>query len=446
MLEILNNRNRNTELLLILVNSVIAFFAYQLVQINTDASNSLSQVLIIIVIFAVLLVHLVIRFTAAEADPYILPTALFLNLLGIVMIHRLDTAQIIRNPETGLASVEAPGQIVWMLVGLTALSVGMFIVKDHRHLQRFTFTAMLIGFILLLLPLLPGIGATINGARLWVQIGGYSFQPAEFAKIALAIFFAGYLARTRLSIQSIKTKYLGIGIPRPQDLGPILIAWLVSILVLVSQRDLGTSLLFFGLFVGLLYVATGARTWLALGGLLFISGAFVAYSLFGHVRLRATVWLDPFSYANNEGYQLLQALYGFASGGLLGQGLGEGFTWLVPYANSDFILAAFGEELGYTGLAAITLLYGILVQRGIRIALSTRDDFGALLATGLALVLALQLFVVFGGVTRLIPLTGLTAPFLAAGGSSLISNWIMVGILIRISHTTNLLNKPAGDA
>lgn len=441
----LRNPARNIELGLMILAFVIAGFGHWLVQSATENIYPISGTWLGLIVAGSLVLHLVIRILASAADPYFLPMALLLNLLGLVMIHRLDVADFIRSENPELISAEVPNQITWFFVGIAAVSVGLLIVKDHRLIQRFTFTAMLIGFLLLLLPLVPGIGATINGARLWVRIAGYSFQPAEFAKIALAIFFAGYLARTRLSIQSIKAKYFGIGIPRLQDLGPIVVAWLISILVLVSQRDLGTSLLFFGLFVGLLYVATGQRTWLVLGALLFISGAFVAYALFSHVRLRATVWLDPFSYANAEGYQLLQALYGFASGGILGQGWGEGFTWLVPYANSDFILAAFGEELGYAGMAALILIYAILVQRGLRTALSARDDFGALLSIGLSLVLALQLFVVFGGVTRLIPLTGLTAPFLAAGGSSLISNWIMVGILIRISHTTNLLNRPAGE-
>jgi cell division protein FtsW (lipid II flippase) len=446
MRRVIFNKSRNLEALLLLVALGVGAFAHYLVQVNTGGVFSFSSNWYLVIVAGVLLLHVVIRVNAPAADPFIYPTALLLNLLGIVMIHRLDAAELIRFKDTPMSSLEAPSQVTWLLVGISAVAVGLFVVRDHRQLQRYTFTFMVFGFSLLLLPLLPGIGATINGARLWVRIAGFSFQPAEFAKIALAIFFAGYLARTRLSIQSIKAKFLGIGFPRPQDLGPILIAWSISILILVSQRDLGTSLLFFGLFVGILYVATGQRTWLVLGALLFSLGALVAHTLFSHVRLRATVWLNPFDYANAEGYQILQGLYGFASGGLFGRGLGEGFSWLVPYAESDFILAAFGEELGYTGMVAITMLYVILVERAIRIALSGRDDFGTLLSVGLGLIMALQLFVVFGGVTRLIPLTGLTAPFLAAGGSALISNWIMVGLLLKISHTTNLLNAPAGDA
>jgi cell division protein FtsW (lipid II flippase) len=303
---------------------------------------------------------------------------------------------------------------------------------------------MVAGLVLLLLPMLPVLGASINGARLWIRIGTLSFQPAEIAKIVLPIFFAGYLARNRNSLASIREKWAGIGFPRRKDLGPIVSAWVISLLVLISQRDLGTSLLFFGLFVGMLYIATGQRTWLALGGILFASGAFVAYQLFSHVKLRAMVWLDPFPYALNESYQLVQGLYGFASGGLFGRGLGQGYSWLVPYAKSDFILSAFGEELGYVGLIAITFLYAFIVQRTLRTSLMTKDDFGQLLSAGLAIVLGLQLFVVFGGVTRLIPLTGLTTPFLAAGGSALIANWIMIALVLRISHTSTLLSAPSG--
>lgn len=436
---------RNQELVLLVLVLCVSRLGLFLVEQATRYSMPVAELVVGAIALLVLLGHLAIRVLAPAADPLIYPIAIQLNLLGLLMIHRLDVADVLRE-QLGTAPVaEAPSQTIWLALGIFLAGATLWIVRDHRQLQRYTFTAMVFGFALLLLPLLPGLGATVNGARLWIRIAGLSFQPAEVAKIALPIFFASYLAKNRASMNAIKSRWLGIGVPRAKDTGPLVLAWLLSLLVLISQRDLGTSLLFFGLFVGLLYVATGARTWLALGAMLFASGAYAAFKLFGHVQLRVKVWLDPFAYAHDEGYQLVQAIYGFASGGLFGRGLGHGFSWLVPYAKSDFILSAFGEELGYVGLLALTVLFGLLVQRALKIALTTRDDFGQLLAAGLALVLGLQMFVVFGGVTRLIPLTGLTTPFLAAGGSALIANWIMVGLLLRISHTSTMLNAPAGD-
>lgn len=438
-------QRRNVELLLLLAALAVGRLALFNIDAATGSQNSLPLQQFALVAGAVFVGHLVIRIRASAADPFIFPVAVLLNLLGIAMIHRLDLGELRRLQPGEPFQAEAPSQLLWLSLGLAIAMAVLVLLRDHRQLQRYTFTAMVAGLALLLLPLLPVIGATVNGARLWIRVAGLSFQPAEAAKIVLPIFFAGYLARHRNSINAIKTRWLGIGVPRSRDLGPIAVAWLLSLLVLISQRDLGTSLLFFGLFVGLLYTATGQRTWLALGALLFAGGAYLAFFLFSHVQLRVSVWLDPFEYAHDEGYQLVQALYGFASGGLFGRGLGQGFSWLVPYANSDFILAAFGEELGYMGLAGIVLLYAVLVQRVLRIAVAARDDFGKLLATGLALVIGLQVFVVLGGVSRLIPLTGLTAPFLAAGGSALVANWVMIGLLIRISHTTSTLAAPGGD-
>jgi len=283
------------------------------------------------------------------------------------------------------------------------------------------------------LPLVPGIGTTVNGATLWIRVGDLSFQPAEAAKILLTIFFAGYLVAKRDSLAVVRTKFIGIELPRLKDLGPLVIAWLVSLAVLVFERDLGTSLLFFGLFVAMLYIATQRRSWIILGGLLFLVGAVLAYYNFAHVRSRVTVWLDPWAYADTGGYQIVQSIFGLANGGVLGAGLGQGFPNLVPFAKTDFIVAALGEEIGVTGLFALVLLYAILIERGLRTAVAARDSFGQLLAAGLSIVLAIQVFVIIGGVTGLIPLTGLTTPFLSYGGSSLVANWVIVAILLRIS-------------
>lgn len=382
-----------------------------------------------------LITHLIVRWKATYADPFMLPVATLLTILGLVMIYRLDLAASRRAELNGdpAPTPDAYSQLTWYTVAVILFIAVLVILRDHRVLQRYTYTLGLVGLILLVLPLAPIIGTTVNGATLWVRVGQLSFQPAEMAKILLTIFFAGYLVEKRDSLAVVRTKVLGVGFPRLKDLGPILVAWLVSLGVLIFERDLGTSLLFFGLFVTMLYIATQRRSWLLLGAFLFIIGAALSYLAFGHVRLRVTVWLDPWTYANDEGYQIVQSLFGLGNGGILGAGLGQGFPNLVPFANTDFIVAALGEELGLTGLVAILLLYAVLVERGLRTAIAVRDPFGQLLAAGLSITLALQVFVIIGGVTRLIPLTGLTTPFLSYGGSSLVANWILVALLLRIS-------------
>ncbi len=382
-----------------------------------------------------LITHLIVRLRAPYADPIMLPVATLLTILGLVMIYRIDVAAARRAELNGnpLPTPDVYSQLTWFTVAVILFCAVLILLRDHRVLQRYTYTLGLLGLVLLVLPLAPVIGTTVNGATLWIRIGGLSFQPAEMAKILLTIFFAGYLVEKRDSLALVRTKVLGLGLPRLKDLGPLVVAWLVSLGVLIFERDLGTSLLFFGLFVAMLYIATQRRSWLVIGGVLFLGGAVLAYYLFGHVRLRVMVWLDPWTYATDEGYQIVQSLFGLANGGILGAGIGQGFPNLVPFANTDFIVAALGEELGVTGLIALLLLYALLIERGLRTALSVRDPFGQLVAAGLSITLALQVFVIVGGVTRLIPLTGLTTPFLSYGGSSLIANWIIVALLLRIS-------------
>lgn len=386
----------------------------------------------------VLVVHLLVRVLAPYADPIVLPVAATLNLLGLTMIHRLDLADARRAAQSGGAvpSPDVSSQLTWTGLGLLLAVLVLLVVRDHRRLQRFTYTSLLAGIVLLLLPLVPGLGYGVRGATLWIRLGGYTFQPGELAKIVLTVFFAGYLSMKRDSLALVRSKVLGLELPRGRDLGPLLVAWVVSLAILVFETDLGTSLLFFGLAVCLLYVATQRRSWLVLGTVLFLSGAALAYAAFGHVRLRFDLWLHPFDDPSGAGYQIVQSLYGLASGGLFGSGLGQGYPQLVPFAKSDFIVAAFGEEIGLAGLFAMLMLYAILVQRGFRIAVACRDPFGSLLAAGLAIVTALQVFIVVGGVTRLIPLTGLTTPFLSQGGSSLVANWIAVALLLRVSDNT----------
>ena len=379
--------------------------------------------------------HAVVLWKARYADPILLPTATLLTMLGLIMIYRLDVAAARKASLNGnpTPTPDVYAQLTWFTVAIILFVAVLILVRDHRVLQRYTYTLGLVGLILLVLPLAPFVGTTINGATLWLRFGGFSFQPAEAAKILLTIFFAGYLVEKRDSLALVRTNVLGVGFPRGKDLGPILIAWAISLAILVLENDLGTSMLFFGLFVCMLYIATQRRSWLILGGLLFLVGATIAYFLFTHVRVRVVVWLDPWTYSDTSGFQIVQSLFGLANGGMLGSGLGAGFPNLVPFANTDFIISALGEELGVTGLIAMLLLYAILIERGLRTAVSVRDAFGQLLAAGLSIVLALQVFVIVGGVTRLIPLTGLTTPFLSYGGSSLVANWIIVALLLRIS-------------
>ena len=380
-------------------------------------------------------VHIVLRWRAPYADPVILPTVVALNGIGLAMIYRIDFAYEVRERAAGFAE----RQLVWTALGVIMAAVVLIALRDHRTLRRYTYTAMVAGLVLLVLPLVPGLGVEINGSRIWIRLFGGSFQPAEMAKIAFAVFFAGYLVTTRDTLALAGPKLLGLQLPRPRDLGPILLAWLASLAVLVFQRDLGTSLLFFGLFVGMLYLATERISWVVIGLGLFVGGAAVAARAFAHVGARFEVWLhalsDEYFNANPGSGQLVRGLYGMASGGLFGTGWGEGRPDLVPYAESDFIVASIGEELGLTGLIAVLVLYLVLAQRGLRTAIGVRDGFGKLFAGGMAFVIAFQCFVVVGGVTRLIPLTGLTMPFLAYGGSSLLANWVIAALLLRISDS-----------
>lgn len=427
---------RGTELFLLILAVALVLFAY--VQVGLAMEEALPADLgrnAAAFTGLAVVIHLLVRWKAPYADPVILPAALALTGIGLVMIHRLD----LTYEATGRPAGFAPRQLMWMVLGMALAIAIIFFFKDHRILRRYTYLFLLASIILLVLPLIPGLGSTINGSRIWIRIAGFSFQPGEIAKITLAIFFAGYLVDARDNLALAGKKILGLQLPRFRDMAPIMLAWLAAVGVLVFQRDLGTSLLYFGFFVAMLYVATERISWIVIGLGLFAGAAVVAANTFGHVAARVDVWLhtlDPEIYNRNPGgsYQVAQGLFGMASGGLTGAGWGKGYPQLVPYANSDFIYASLGEELGLTGVLAILTIYVILTQRGIRTGIGVRDGFGKLLSAGLAFVIAFQCFVVIGGITRLIPLTGLTLPFMAQGGSSLISNWIIVGILLRISN------------
>ncbi|SEJ56676.1 FtsW/RodA/SpoVE family cell cycle protein [Demequina mangrovi] len=379
-----------------------------------------------------LLIHLAIRRWAPFADPVLVPAVLGLNGIGLAMIRRMDFAYAARGRDTDFGEV----QIAWTLLGVALAMLVILLLRDYRLLRRFTYTAGVLGLIGLLLPLVPGLGTEINGARIWISVFGRSLQPAEFAKIAFVIFFAGFLVTNRDTLALAGPKVLGMRFPRPRDMGPLALVWVAAMLVQIYERDLGTSLLLFGIFVAMLYVATERLSWVIVGLGMFATGAVLAGALFSHVASRYTAWLhalDAEVYRSGTSEQLVRGLFGMASGGLFGTGLGEGRPDLVPYAESDFIVASIGEELGLTGLMAILTLYVIIVQRAMRTAIGTRHGFGKLLAAGLGFAIALQVFIVVGGVTRVIPLTGLTTPFLAYGGSSMLANWIVIGLLLRLS-------------
>ncbi|HEX7535785.1 MAG TPA: FtsW/RodA/SpoVE family cell cycle protein [Dermatophilaceae bacterium] len=428
---------RNIELVLLLLAILIVLVAYLNVGLAVGGAFPPDLIgyglglLVLSVGF-----HLVLRWRASYADPLMLPIATLLNGLGLVMIHRLDLAY----DRTG-SRLLAPKQLIWSMLAVVLAAGVIIFLRDHRQLRRFTFTAMALALAMLMLPLVPGLGRNINGSRIWIGIGPLSFQPGEVAKILLVIFFAGYLVQTRDALSLVGSRFLGIALPRAKDLGPILIAWLASVGVLVFEKDLGSSLMFFGVFVAMLYVATERRSWIAIGLTLFCAGSYIAYLLFSHVQVRVQLWLDPFNPAISD--QVAKGLMGMAKGGLLGSGLGRGHPEITYFPESDFIYPSFGEEIGLIGLFALLLLYVLLVERGLRTALGVRDGFGKLLAVGLSFSLALQCFVVVGGVTRVIPLTGLTMPFLSYGGSSLLANWSLVAILLRISDQAR---RPLPDA
>ncbi|MCW2637335.1 MAG: rodA [Blastococcus sp.] len=376
--------------------------------------------------------HLVVRRWAPYADPLLLPAVALLVGLGLAVIHRLDLA----GEQGERASREdAPVQLLWATLGMVLFIAILTLIRDHRVLARYAYTLALIGLALLALPaVLPASISSVNGAKIWIRLAGFSIQPGEFAKICLVVFFAAYLVDKRDVLALASRKVAGIELPRGRDLGPVLLAWVISILVLVFERDLGSSLLLFGIFVVMLYVATERASWLLIGLGLFAVGAYVAYRIFSHVQDRVDTWLDPFGhYPNGGGYQLVQSLFGLGTGGLFGAGLGGGRPDQVPVAKSDFIASAVGEELGLFGLVAVIVVYLVLVERGLRTSLIVRDAFGKLLAAGLAFAIAWQVFVVLGGVTGLLPLTGLTTPFLAYGGSSLVANFALVALLVRMS-------------
>ncbi|WP_097240042.1 MULTISPECIES: FtsW/RodA/SpoVE family cell cycle protein [unclassified Streptomyces] len=427
---------RTTELVLLLAAVLTAVFGYVEVGVNLDGevpadAAEYGGALGVLALAA----HAVVRWRARCADPLLLPIAVLLNGIGLVVIYRLDRA----TPGRGAAST----QLLWSALGVALFIAVVLLVRDHRRLQRYAYLGALAALVLLVLPI---FFPPVYGSRIWIVIGPLSFQPGEFAKVLLAVFFAAYLAVHRDALALTGRRVWRRQLPRGRVLGPVLLIWAAFVGVLVLETDLGTSLLFFGLFVVMLYVATARTGWIAIGLGLAAVGAVTVGWLSPHVHSRVADWLDPLgSIAAGRGAnQIAQSLFAFAWGGELGTGLGSGHSVLIGFAaKSDFILATIGEELGLTGLIAVFLLYAALVSRGFRTGLALRDPFGRLLAIGLASIVALQVFVVAGGVLALIPLTGMTMPFIAQGGSSVVTNWIIVALLVRMS---SVARQPAPEA
>lgn len=400
---------------------IITAGAYVLASLGSEARIPANIIPFLVIVLGLLLgAHVAVRRLAPESDPILLPMAALLNGLGYVVI-------------AGLNEKLAAAQASWTAVGIVAFVATLYFVKRPRQLERYRYTFALVGIGLLLLPLLPGIGKTINGSRIWIGVGGASFQPGEIAKVVLAIFFAAYLADQRELIATSVWKVGPLRLPDPKYLGPVIIAWAVTLIVMVYQKDLGSSLLFFALFVVMIWVATGRTSFLVIGGGLFAAGAWFAWKSFGHVQERVSIWLDPWKDPSGSGYQLIQGLFAMAFGGTTGTGLGLGGDVRIPASENDFIFAVIAEELGLLGGALVIMAYLLMVGSGLRIASRADHAFDKLLATGLTLLLGLQAFIIIAGVTRLLPLTGVTLPFVSYGGSSLVINYVLLALLLRVS-------------
>jgi cell division protein FtsW (lipid II flippase) len=438
--------HRNAELgLLTFAMILVAIYAATVEANQFDTIHSTFWIPAALLLTLFVGLHFVVRFTAPYADPVLLPAVALINGLGVSFLRRLDIARAISNkqPIPGVFAGTSGRQLEWTLAALILAAVLLLVVRDHKVVSRYAYTLGLVGIVLVMLPaVLPSSLSEVNGAKLWIKLGSFSIQPGEFAKLALVSFFAYYLVRKREVLSLASRRFLGIDFPRGRDLGPVVTVWLLSLLVLVFEKDLGTALLYFGLFVVTLYVATERASWLIIGLLLFFGGVYTAYLLgaavggpFANFYDRASIWLDPFApqYVTNQGYQLVQGLLGLGTGGLFGTGPGAGSPGFVPEVRTDFIFAGMGEEIGLFGLSALLVVYLLIVERGLRAGLAVRDSFGKLVAGGLAFTLGLQIFVIVGGITGLIPLTGQTTPFMSAGGSSLMANWLLVAMLLRIS-------------
>ncbi len=415
---------RNAELGLLVLVGVITGGAYTLASLGRSASIPANIGPFLGIILGLLLIaHLAVRRLAPRADGLLLPLAGLLNGIGYVMLTRLDSS---------LAGFQA----AWTFVGILAFVFTLLVIRRVRDLERYRYTFALAGIGLLLLPLVPKLGTEINGARIWVRFGGLSFQPGEFAKIALAIFFASYLVEKRELLAMTTWPRFRPILPDPKHLGPVLVAWAAAILIMTAEKDLGSSMLFFALFMVMLWVATERGTYIVVGFMLFAVAAYGAWLQFAHVQSRVSNWLDPWKDQARGGYQVIQGWYSMAAGGVAGTGLALGTPTKIPEVQNDFIFAAIGEELGLLGATAVLVIFVLIIGSGLRIATRAEGAFEKLLAVGLTTLLGVQSFVIIAGVTRVLPLTGVALPFVSYGGSSLVANYVLLALLLRVSDST----------
>jgi peptidoglycan glycosyltransferase len=414
-------RRRSTEAGLIAMVAVITAAAYTLAALGTTNAIPARLIPFLVGVIGLLVVaHLAVRRLAPAADGTLLPLAALLHGIGYVMITRLDSDLAAR-------------QATWSLIAVAAFVATLIAVPRITGFVRIQWWLLGGAVALLVSPFLPGLGVSRNGARIWVSAGPINFQPGEIAKVLLAIFFAAYLADRRALLTDRSWRIAGIALPRPGDLLPIAAGWGVAVMIMVGQRDLGSSLLFFTLFVVMLWIATERLMYLVLGVVLFAGAAWMAWRMFGHVQVRVDIWLDPWADRYGRGYQIVQALYGLADGGIVGTGLGRGSPELVPEAQNDFIYAAIGEELGLIGASSILMAYLLIIGAGLRVAVRTNREIEKLLAVGLTTIVGMQAFIIIGGVLKVVPLTGITLPFVSYGGSSLVANYVLLALLMRLS-------------
>lgn len=426
---------RNTELGLMVMVVIITGAAYVLASLGSSAQIPANIVPFLFIVLGLLMgAHVVVRRYAPGSDPILLPTAALLNGIGYVVI-------------AGLNERLAAAQATWTAIGIVAFSLTLIFVKRPRDLERYRYTFGFIGIALLMLPLVPGLGFDAGSdSRIWVRLGPINFQPGEVAKVALAIFFAAYLADQRELIANTSWKLGPFRLPHPKHLGPVLVAWGLTLVVMFYQKDLGSALLFFSMFVVMLWVATQRTSFLVIGGSLFAGGAFFAWRSFSHVQKRVDIWLDPWKTPSGSGYQVIQGMFAMAFGGLTGTGFGLGGEERIPEAENDFIFAVIAQEMGLLGATLVIVAYLLMVGSGLRIASRAEHAFDKLLATGLTLLLGLQAFIIIAGVTRLLPLTGVTLPFVSYGGSSLVVNYVLLALLLRISDQTDRVAERRAEA